>query len=565
MRKENYLITAAIILIGWLVSVPAQNPIQVENTIRGTKDWQIANAAGNHEVEGYASHTSVNKGETINFHLRVNTTGLVNLDIYRLGYYSGKGGRLIVTIPSVPVSTQPFPVPNTSTGLAECNWPSPALAMWAVPTDTVSGVYVVKLTAQTGGYQSYISFVVRDDARVSDLLYQRSVTTDQAYNNYPGVLDSRTSACDPGQAGSPCPAPVNGKSLYQFNSYGVDLAPANLYPYQSRQGKKVSFNRPYGNLGSYAGIYDTAGTTLFQYDVNMIRWLEKQGYDVTYSTNIDTHTADATNGRLSAGRHKAFLSVGHDEYWSWEMRDNLEQARNRLSLPLNLGFFSANTCYWQVRLEPSTGSGTLPAGAANRTMVGYKELARVSDSTIKDPLYMNGNSADDYLISDKWRFNVQKPPEDELIGVMWSLDPPFCCTWNTVIISPSAPGWITNGMTGQTLDGLLGNEADHLFETNIYNDRALQTVAVSPFYPGTSPTPSPSSTPLGDSHMTFYTRNNNTARVFATGTIQWAWGLDNYNADLNIGPVVYHLPYQKTDAQILTTNVLNCLINGVCS
>jgi len=61
-----------------------------------SRDWQILtdeDSALNHEVEGYASHSSVNKGETIRFHLNVNATQTVYIDIYRLGYYGGDGGR----------------------------------------------------------------------------------------------------------------------------------------------------------------------------------------------------------------------------------------------------------------------------------------------------------------------------------------------------------------------------------------------------------------------------------------------------------------------------------------
>jgi hypothetical protein len=73
----------------------------------------------------------------------------------------------------------------------------------------------------------------------------------------------------------------------------------------------------------------------------MIRFLEREGYDVTYSTDVDTHE----NGRTILN-HKGMLVVGHDEYWSWPMRDNVEGARDK---GLNVAFFAANTSYWQVR------------------------------------------------------------------------------------------------------------------------------------------------------------------------------------------------------------------------
>ncbi len=79
----------------------------------------------------------------------------------------------------------------------------------------------------------------------------------------------------------------------------------------------------------------------------MLASLEQQGYDVVYSTNLDTHESPA-----QLLLHKAFLSVGHDEYWSYEMRQNVTAALNQ---GVNLGFFSADTSNWQIRL----GAGSL--------------------------------------------------------------------------------------------------------------------------------------------------------------------------------------------------------------
>ena len=54
----------------------------------------------------------------------------------------------------------------------------------------------------------------------------------------------------------------------------------------------------------------------------MVRWLERNGYDVSYFTGVDT---DRRGGELA--EHRAFLSVGHDEYWSGQQRANVEAAR----------------------------------------------------------------------------------------------------------------------------------------------------------------------------------------------------------------------------------------------
>ena len=89
---------------------------------------------------------------------------------------------------------------------------------------------------------------------------------------------------------------LTGKSLYEYNSYGSNTAAGTT------RATRVSFDRPYARTG--AGL-------LFAWEIHFIRWLEREGLDVTYSTNVDTHR----NGRRLLN-HRAFLSVGHDEYWS---------------------------------------------------------------------------------------------------------------------------------------------------------------------------------------------------------------------------------------------------------
>src|SRR5258707_80835 len=103
----------------------------------------------------------------------------------------------------------------------------------------------------------------------------------------------------------------------------------------------VNTTQPASTMNTYRmGCYRGAGAGNFfggLWEFNMVRFLEREGYDVTYSTDLDTHEngSDLLN-------HKAFIIVGHDEYWSWQMRDNVEAARG---MGINLGFFSANTAY----------------------------------------------------------------------------------------------------------------------------------------------------------------------------------------------------------------------------
>ncbi len=273
-----------------VIEVPGS--ILSENQKPGTDAWQIVNPATNHEIEGFADHVSVNRGDTIN--LFVNSPySDYQLRFLRLGWYGGKGAREIRPPAVMPGVTQSAPHIDGD-GQIECHW-SPTIPL-DIPSDWPTGVYLVKLTAASGR-ESYITFTVRDDAGVADLLFQSSVTTYQAYNNW------------------------GGKSLYDYNSTSQQYA------------HKVSFNRPY-RRGYGAG-------DLFFWEIHLLRFLEREGYDVSYTTDVDTHE----RGHLLRN-HLGFLVVGHDEYWSWEMRRNAETA---LENGVSLGFFGANACYWKIR------------------------------------------------------------------------------------------------------------------------------------------------------------------------------------------------------------------------
>jgi hypothetical protein len=74
--------------------------------------------------------------------------------------------------------------------------------------------------------------------------------------------------------------------------------------------------------------------------------MEQQGYDVTYTSGIDTHTDP--EGLL---RTKGFISVGHDEYWTRQMFDHVTRARDA---GVNLFFLSGNAVDGEVFLTTSS-------------------------------------------------------------------------------------------------------------------------------------------------------------------------------------------------------------------
>ena len=366
------------------------NRIREENARPGTNLWQLKATAREREIEGYASATSVNAGETIRFYVHTPEPSFT-LQIFRLGWYGGLGGRAMTEPVPIPGLSQPVPQPDPVTGLIDCNW-QPSYSM-TIPTDWVSGGFVAKIIATDSGEMNWIPFIVREDDRPSDLLFQSSVTTNQAYNNW------------------------GGKSLYAFNSTDVV------------QAKKVSFNRPYIR-GSGAGDF------VVRWEYNMIRFLEREGYDVRYSTNIDTHLRP-----LQLLTSKAFLSVGHDEYWSREMREHVTAARDR---GIHLGFFSANTCYWKIRLESGAD------GSPDRTIVAYKESA-IAEDPMRSPRD----------ITYTWRHAPTSHPEESLIGVMY-IDSQV--DGDIVVTNPTHWVFSNTGLrSGDRLLGLLGYEVDRIF------------------------------------------------------------------------------------------------------
>jgi hypothetical protein len=510
---------ALILAVTFEEFIYGQNPVQIENAISGTPGWQLSNPAVNREIEGYASLTSVNIGGTIAFSVST-TDSTFNIDIFRTGWYAGVGARLLATIANLHGVRQTTPTQDPVTRLIECAWPSSYVL--TVPATWVSGIYLARLTGNQSGKQSWIIFVVRDDSRSAALLFENSVTTYQAYNFWPNG--------------------ATGRSLYAWGNTSDDL-PA----------WKVSFNRPYVLGRSYsattsgaafgvgAGEYlanlqpgpvQNYGIFNAGYEYNMVRWLEKNGYDVTYLTDIDVNE----NAALLKN-HRALLSVGHNEYWSMPMLQNVQKA---LANGLSLGFFSANSPYWQVRFEPASD------GAPDRTMVGYKY-----DAPSNDPLY-NSNPQ---LSTVRWRDPHVNLPEAAWVGAEYVGDP-----FEGDIVISDASHWLMDGAglhNGDRLTGLLGYEVDAIVPgispTNI---QILASSPVGPFDNDYDNPPGLScNAQVCNANVTWYSAGH--AFVFDAGSMNWSWGLDDYNAT-SMRPA-----FSSAAAQTITRNVLAAFINPV--
>ena len=94
----------------------------------------------------------------------------------------------------------------------------------------------------------------------------------------------------------------------------------------------------------YCQVVDAPGTVgsgaylLFEFP--MAFWLEQQGYDVIYCSNLDLHL-DPDILKMP----KVYLSVGHDEYWSRKMFEETLKARDE---GLSLAFLSGDTMWYEI-------------------------------------------------------------------------------------------------------------------------------------------------------------------------------------------------------------------------
>jgi hypothetical protein len=447
----------------------AQNVIVTENAQPGnsSSEWDI-DGAGDLSIQGFATDISVNKGETVRFKIKTDAS-TYTIKIYRLGYYQGNGARFMgngvitATLPQI----QPADLYEVSTGRTDCsNWAESA--HWDVPGNAVSGIYIAKLTRTNNGGASHIVFIVRDDAGSSALLFQTSDATWQAYNNY------------------------GGNSLY-VNGSGTAVPGFN-------HATKVSYNRPFltRNGGGGGGA---AEDWLFNAEYPMIRWLERNGYDVSYTTEVDMNRNTAS---ITPANHKVVMSIGHDEYWSAAARIKFENARNA---GVHLAFFSGNEVYWKTRWEDNY-----------RTMVCYKEGSEGEN-------VCNGECDPSNEWTGLWRTGCGAVgaddgcrPENGLSGqISWdgtttAIQVPDTYKnlrfWrNTSIATLSA------GQTRTFPNGTLGYEWD--WEQPEYSSS----------YPPGRVTMS-STTSNGHTHKLSLYKHSSGALVFGAGTVQWSWGLD---------------------------------------
>ncbi|MGI8662839.1 MAG: N,N-dimethylformamidase beta subunit family domain-containing protein [Acidimicrobiales bacterium] len=416
---------------------PRASPsVATENLRVGDPGWPVTDdPAVWAKVRGFADRVSAQRGETFGLYVSTKATSFT-VTAVRMGWYGGAGGRVVWTSAAVPGVAQAGAQLDKVTGMRSAPW-AKSLDV-AITDDWVPGMYILKLVSDDGG-QSMVPLTVRDDASHAAVLIGSGVTTWQAYNGW------------------------GGSNLYSGDP-GAD---------PKRRAKVVSFDRPYdGNgTGEYFGRED-----------QLVQMVESMGLDVTYTTDIDVHAAPQL-----LLNHQAYVVPTHDEYWSLEMRDGVEAARDH---GVNLVFVGANAAFRRTRFEPS------PLGE-NRHEVNY----RVAKD---DPL----NGKDDARVTTSWRDSPKARPESSLIGDYYECNPV-----DADMVIADASSWVFAGTglkNGDHLAHVVGNEYDRVTPEAPTPD-GIAVIAHSPVQCRKL---------KSYSDMSYYTAASG-AGVLATGTLAW--------------------------------------------
>jgi hypothetical protein len=293
-------------------------------------------------VEGYTDQLSYVAGDEVALHVSTSAPKY-SLEIARLGAQR----EVVLTRSGLEGREHPVPENASSQG---CGWP--AATRFAISPDWKSGYYSITLSAEdrggpfvqrgrrTASSEAFFIVRAREPGQSSRVLLQLATNTYNAYNNW------------------------GGHSLYAFH------ARAKL------QGHRVSFDRP-------------PASQFGNWELPFVAWAEANNIALEYAVNSDLEFRPEI-----LAKYKLVLSVGHDEYWSAPMRDNLEAY---IAKGGNVAFFSGNTCCWQVRSED-----------AGRALVSWKQ------SFNSDPVFPTG---DHRLLSTLWSHHLVARPENQLTGV----------------------------------------------------------------------------------------------------------------------------------------------------
>ena len=332
------------------------------------------------------------------------------------------------------------------------------------------------------------------------MLLQTSDATWQAYNTY------------------------GGNSLYQCT--------VACHPGKTRKSTRAPTRSP-TTARSHTGA--TTPNNFFYAEYQLVRFLEQNGYDVSYTSEAEVDQ----NGALLKN-HKLFISSGHDEYWSPGQRASVLAAREA---GVNLAFFSGNEMFWKTRWGPST-EGT---GTPYRTLTTYKEThykfaewpidplePPIWTGTWADPRFTppaDGGQPQNAVTGQEFKVNsgtraITVPSQYGKLRLWHNTEVANLQPGQTQTIAPETLGyeWDEDYDNGFRPAGQFDLSSTTATGVEVFNDYGTNTEIATATH-----------------HLTQY-RAPSGALVFGAGTVQWAFGLgDQRSPDPNMQQATVNL------------------------
>ncbi|GLW32271.1 N,N-dimethylformamidase beta subunit family domain-containing protein [Actinoplanes regularis] len=464
---------------------PAETVIEEENRNIGVDKttWDVS-GAGDTTIFGFATSMHVARGTGLEVKVHSPSSAWTG-KVYRLGWYGSRGAREIATITG-PQTTQPSGTTDATTGMVSCaNWS--VNGNWSVPADATPGVYVIAIYRNdlTTAKSHIGPFVVTNPARKAAIAVKLSDTTWAAAYNHAGAN----------------PADIfNGKSLYGQGSSSGFTADNSL------RCKAVSYDRPIVTRRSYPQ------THFFNAEYPLLRWIERLGYDVDYLTCAQVD-ADPT---LLLGR-EVVVSSGHDEYWSAGIRDAFINARDHSTQASHAVYLSGNEAFWRIRFATDRRS----YACWKDTHDGALNTTGLYSGTWQDTRGFNTDRRPAALLNGQ-RFRLNGIAAQALVATSAHAGKPM---WRNTAVAA-----LTGSSTWTSAVGIVGFEADEPADTNPSETPTglMRLSQASNSVSGQLSDDNGNLYNLSGTYVHAITafRAASGAAVFAFGTCQYAWGLD---------------------------------------
>ncbi|WP_284945028.1 N,N-dimethylformamidase beta subunit family domain-containing protein [Acidisoma cladoniae] len=340
-----------------------------------------SDSAGPAKIWAYTDKISYSPGDNIRIAVNTNVEHY-SIEVFRDGILR----HIVYEASGLPGRWSPTPDDCSASG---CQWPVSVTV--AVANGWSSGGYVVRVSAmraeEIAAYEHL--FILRPDKSTHDptrLLLIAATNTWTAYNDW-GGSNHYQGYCGPNRD---CFSPrlsVLRPYARGFVSLPEDAPRAVLTDTPAPMTEPRYPHMEWAYTHGYSKKYVSAGWASFER--HFVLWAEAEGYGIDVISQTDLHLdADVL------ANHRCVIMVGHDEYWSWEMRDAIDRF---VSDGGKVARFAGNFM-WQIRLESS--------GA---TQVCYKYTA-----VDEDPLMQSGPR---HLVTEAWEAKEINRPGSATFGL----------------------------------------------------------------------------------------------------------------------------------------------------